>query len=82
MLMGEALIFLNSWAAGAHRGARLLHFQLTREGSDWAAFVAENGKAVKRRAEIGQRSGLSAQVLSGVREGERVIVHPDDRVRD
>ncbi len=55
---------------------------LFREGSGWAAFVAENGNAVKHRVEIGQRNGLSAQVLSGIREGEQVIVHPDDRVRD
>ncbi len=55
---------------------------LFREGSGWAAFVVEERRAVKRRIEIGQRNGLSAQVLSGIREGERVIVHPDDRVRD
>ena len=55
---------------------------LFRDGSGWAAFVTENGKAVKRRVEVGQRSALSAQVLSGIREGEHVIVHPDDRVHD
>lgn len=55
---------------------------LFRDGGDWAAFVVKQGRAVKRRVEIGQRNGLSAQALSGIREGEQVIVHPDDRVRD
>lgn len=55
---------------------------LFRDGDGWAAFVVEQGKAVKRRVEIGQRTGLSAQVVSGIQVGERVINHPDDRVRE
>lgn len=55
---------------------------LFRDGNGWAAFAVEQGKAVKRRVEIGQRNGLSAQVVSGINAGERVIVHPDDRVRE
>ena len=54
---------------------------LFRDGDGWAVFAVEQGKAVKRRVEIGQRSGLSAQVISGIKAGEQVIVHPDDRVR-
>lgn len=55
---------------------------LFRDGKGWAAFAVEQGKAVKRPVEIGQRNGLSAQVVSGIKAGEQVIVHPDDRVRD
>lgn len=55
---------------------------LFRDGDGWAAFVVEGGRALRRRVEIGQRTGLAAQVLSGIREGERVIVHPDDRLRE
>ena len=55
---------------------------LFRDGKDWAAFAVEQGKAVKRRVEIGQRNGLSAQVVSGIKEGEQVIVHPGDLVRE
>jgi HlyD family secretion protein len=54
---------------------------LFRDGSGWAAFAVQQGKAVKRSVEIGQRNGLNAQVVSGINEGEQVIVHPDDRVR-
>ena len=55
---------------------------LFRDGKGWAAFAVEQGKAVKRRVEIGQRNGLSGQVVSGIKAGEQVIVHPDDRVRE
>ena len=31
---------------------------------------------------MGQRNGLRAQIVSGVNAGDRVIVHPDDQVKD
>ncbi len=55
---------------------------LFRDGDGWAVFVVAQGKAVKRRVEIGQRTGLSAQVVAGIEAGEQVINHPDDRVRE
>ncbi len=55
---------------------------LFRDGDGWATFVVEQGKAVKRAVQIGQRTGLAAQIVAGIRAGERVISHPDDRVRD
>lgn len=55
---------------------------LFRDGNGWAAFAVEHGKAVKRRVQIGQRNGLSGQIVSGINAGEQVIVHPDDRVRE
>ncbi len=55
---------------------------LFRDGDGWAAYVVDEGRAVKRRIEAGRRNGLAAQVLSGIREGEQVVVHPDDRLRD
>lgn len=55
---------------------------LFREGDGWAVFVVEQDTAVKRTVQIGQRNGLSAQILSGIQEGDSVIIHPDDRVRE
>jgi HlyD family secretion protein len=55
---------------------------LFRDGSGWAVFAVEQGKAVKRGVGIGQRSGLAAQIVSGLKAGEQVIVHPDDQVHD
>lgn len=55
---------------------------LFRDGEHWAAYAVERGQAVKRRVEVGQRNGLSAQIKAGLQAGEQVIVHPDDRVHD
>lgn len=55
---------------------------LFRDGDGWAVFGVEQGKAVKRTVQIGQRTGLSAQIVSGMQAGARVISHPDDRVRE
>ncbi len=49
----------------------------------WSAFVVGEGELVERRAlEVGQRNGLQAQVLAGVRSGERVVTHPPDGLAD
>jgi HlyD family secretion protein len=48
----------------------------------WTIFVVENGRARLRRVEIGHRNGLVAEIVSGLRAGERVILHPDDRIED
>jgi HlyD family secretion protein len=51
-------------------------------GGDWVVFVAENGRAQRRAVKLGRRSGFEAQIVDGLREGERVVVHPSDRVAD
>ena len=53
---------------------------LFRAGDAWAVFVVEGGRAALRRVEVGRRSGVAAEILSGVRAGETVIVHPPDVV--
>jgi hypothetical protein len=35
-----------------------------------------------RTAEIGQRTGLAAEVVAGLRDGERVVAYPSDEVDD
>jgi HlyD family secretion protein len=55
---------------------------LFRQNSGWAVFVQEGEVARLRPVEIGQRTGLRAQVLAGLKVGERVIAHPDDKVAD
>jgi HlyD family secretion protein len=53
-----------------------------REGADWAAFVVESGRARARRLRIGERNGTTAEVVEGLKAGDRVVVHPSDRVVD
>ena len=53
---------------------------LFRRGDQWAVFVVDGEFAQLRTVEIGRRSGLTAQILSGVEAGELVITHPDESV--
>ena len=53
---------------------------LFRQGDKWAVFVAQNNRAVLRPVEIGHENGLEAEVVSGLEAGERVVLHPGDRV--
>lgn len=55
---------------------------LFRDGEAWAVFVESEGRARLRRVAIGHGNSLEAQVLEGLAEGERVVLHPSDRVRD
>lgn len=55
---------------------------LFRSDDQWALFVVEDGRAKKRNVEVGQRNGLSAQIVEGLKQGEMVITHPDDRIED
>ena len=59
---------------------------LFRLGSDWAVFINRGddsgGTAELRQVKVGARNTLEAQLLDGVREGERVVVHPSDTVGD
>ena len=55
---------------------------LFRSGKDWAVFVEEKGKARKRIVDVGQRNGLAAQILSGLKENEKVLAYPDDSISE
>lgn len=55
---------------------------LFRVGERWAVFVAEGDRARRRLVEIGQRSGREAEVVGGLEEGDRVVLHPSERVED
>ncbi len=55
---------------------------LFRHNSGWAVFVAKNKRAELREVEIGHRNGLSAEITSGLDEGETVITHPDSSVKE
>ncbi len=55
---------------------------LFRRGGDWVVFEAEGGKAVARTVIIGQNDGVYAEVLSGLSEGDRVILHPSEHVTE
>ena len=53
---------------------------LFRDGPDWAVFVEADGRAELRHVMLGQRNGIEAEIEAGLGEGERVVLHPSDRV--
>ena len=53
---------------------------LFREGEAWSAFAVENGRARLRALEIGRSGGLVAEVVSGLQEGDQVLLHPGDSI--
>lgn len=55
---------------------------LFRRGNQWMAYLNENGVAKETKVTIGKNNGVSAQVLDGLQEGQQVILHPPDTVKD
>jgi HlyD family secretion protein len=55
---------------------------LFRKGEDWAVFAVKDGRARVTAVKIGQRNNRTAEILSGLSEGDRVVLHPSDRVKD
>ncbi|TGR08217.1 HlyD family efflux transporter periplasmic adaptor subunit [Mesorhizobium sp. M4B.F.Ca.ET.190.01.1.1] len=55
---------------------------LFRLGDDWAVFAVRDGHAQATIIKVGQRDNRTAEVLSGLAAGDRVVLHPSDRVTD
>jgi HlyD family secretion protein len=55
---------------------------LFRYKDGWAVFAVQEGTARRQIVEIGHRSGLVAEVISGLSEGQKVITHPDNSIED
>jgi HlyD family secretion protein len=55
---------------------------LFRASEEWAVFAVEAGRIKLRKVEIGRRSGLVAEVVSGLEEGDQVVLHPGDSIVD
>ena len=54
---------------------------LFRQGEEWAVFAAKDGRASTATVKIGHRNSRMAEVLSGLSVGDRVILHPSDRIK-
>jgi HlyD family secretion protein len=55
---------------------------LFRHGEQWAVYVFEGGRARRTLVDLGHQTGQYAEVLSGLDEGARVILHPGDTLVD
>jgi HlyD family secretion protein len=55
---------------------------LFRRSEDWAVFTVKDGRARVAAIKIDHRNDQVAEVLSGLSVGDRVILHPGDRIDD
>lgn len=55
---------------------------LFRKNGGWAVFVVRNGRARVQMVTVGHSNGLNSEVLSGLSEGDKVVAHPDESIRD
>jgi HlyD family secretion protein len=55
---------------------------LFRHESAWAVYRVEHGRAVRTAVQVGQQSGLEAEITGGLDAGQQIIVYPSEAVRD
>ena len=55
---------------------------LFRHEGRWAVYRVEKDTAFLQVLEVGQRNGLEAEVLSGLRAGDRIVVFPSEAIGD
>ncbi len=53
-----------------------------RHGDGHAVFRVEGGHARVVAVQVGEQNGVETQITGGLREGDRVVVHPSDAVVD
>jgi len=76
----RVIVHIATWSS--ERAVVLPVGALFRAGEQWAVFLVMDGRARVRPIEVGHRNSRVAEVLSGVREGDQVVLHPSDRVGD
>jgi HlyD family secretion protein len=53
-----------------------------RIGQGWAVFVNQEGRARRREVGIGRQGALEVKIQKGLKEGEEVILHPANYIKD
>lgn len=53
---------------------------LFRPGEGWAVFRVVEGTAQQTVVDVGRQNGLEAEIVSGLADGDQVIVHPSDQI--
>lgn len=53
-----------------------------RRGERWSVFAIDAGRAKTKEVEIGHRNELEVEILKGLTEGEEVVLHPSNQLKD
>jgi HlyD family secretion protein len=76
----RVIVHVTVWKADAALTAPV--GSLFCRGNDWAVFSVKSGRARTTLVSIGHRNAQAAEVLSGLSAGDRVVLHPSDRVKE
>ena len=76
----RVIVHVTTWSADSASALPL--GALFRKGEDWAVFAVRDGRARTTVVKIGHRNNRMAEVLSGLSEGDHVVLHPSDRVKE
>lgn len=55
---------------------------LFRAEGEWAVFQMEGATAMLRKIEVGKMNNQTAQVISGLEPGKKVVLYPNDLIED
>ncbi len=55
---------------------------LFRQGNTWKTFIYQNGRAVIKTVEAGRSDGRLTELISGLKVGDKVLMHPPDTISD
>lgn len=55
---------------------------LLRDGDQWNVLVIDNGRLRRQQVTLGHRSALMASVTAGLRQGDRLVQHPSETLRE
>ena len=53
---------------------------LFQRGGGWQSFVIDGGRAQLRSVKVGRSNGVETEIVSGLSDGDRVVVYPGDKV--
>lgn len=76
----RVIVHVTVWST--HEALTVPVGSLFRKGNDWAVYAVRGGRAYTTPVQIGHRNAQTAEVVSGLMAGDRVVRHPSDRVRD
>jgi HlyD family secretion protein len=74
----RVVVHVTVWSA--ENALRVPVGALFRKGDEWAVFALRRGRARTTSVRVGHRNNSTAEVISGLSVGDRVVLHPSDRV--
>lgn len=76
----RVIVHVTVW--NAEEALRVPVGALFRKGEEWAVFSVKDSRARTTLVTIGRRNSRIAEILSGLADGDRIVLHPSDRIKE